>query len=49
MTDQRFMRPSGLLAGISAAGFGFEASIGAARAHETLRALEGLTEGFRKL
>ena len=37
------------LAGISAAGFGFEASIGAARAHETLRALEGLTEGFRKL
>ena len=37
------------LAGISAAGFGFEASIGAARAHESLRALEGLTEGFRKL
>ena len=37
------------LAGTSAAGFGFEASIGAARAHEGLRALEGLTEGFRKL
>jgi Ca2+-binding RTX toxin-like protein len=37
------------LAGISAAGFGFEASIGAARAQEGLRGLEGLTEGFRKL
>ena len=37
------------LAGTSATGFGFEASIGAARAQEGLRALEGLTEGFRKL
>jgi hypothetical protein len=37
------------LAGISAAGFGFEASIGASRAPEGLRGLEGLTEGFRKL
>ena len=37
------------LAGTSATGFGFEASIGAARAQEGLRTLEGLTEGFRKL
>jgi hypothetical protein len=37
------------LAGTSAAGFGFEASIGATRAQEGLRGLEGLSEGFRKL
>jgi Ca2+-binding RTX toxin-like protein len=37
------------LAGTSTAGFGFEASIGATRAQEGLRGLEGLTEGFRKL
>jgi Ca2+-binding RTX toxin-like protein len=41
--------PVAKLAGTSAAGFGFEASIGAARAQEGLRTLEGLTEGFRKL
>ena len=41
--------PGAKLAGTSATGFGFEASIGAARAHDGLRALEGLTEGFRKL
>jgi hypothetical protein len=37
------------LAGTSAGGFGFEASIGATRAQEALPVLEGLTEGFRKL
>lgn len=37
------------LPGTSAAGFGFEASIGATHAQEGLRGLEGLTEGFRKL
>jgi hypothetical protein len=41
--------PAAKLAGISAAAFGFEASIGAGRAQEGLRGLEGLTEGFRKL
>jgi Ca2+-binding RTX toxin-like protein len=41
--------PAAKLSGNSAAGFGFEASIGAARAEEGLRGLEGLTEGFRKL
>jgi Ca2+-binding RTX toxin-like protein len=41
--------PAAKLAGTSATGFGFEASIGAARAEEGLRGLEGLTEGFRKL
>jgi Haemolysin-type calcium binding protein related domain/RTX calcium-binding nonapeptide repeat (4 copies) len=41
--------PASRLAASSATGFGFEASIGAASAHEGLRGLEGLTEGFRKL
>ena len=37
------------LAGPGATGFGFEASVGASRTQEGLKALEGLTEGFRKL
>ena len=37
------------LAGPNATGFGFEASVGASRAQDGLKALEGLTEGFRKL
>jgi Ca2+-binding RTX toxin-like protein len=34
---------------LSPSGFGFEASIGAARGPESLKSLEGLNEGFRKL
>jgi Ca2+-binding RTX toxin-like protein len=34
---------------LSASGFGFEASIGAARGPESLKSLEGLNEGFRRL
>ena len=37
------------LSGPSATGFGFEASVGASRTQDGLKALEGLTEGFRKL
>lgn len=33
----------------ASAGFGFEASVGAARGPEGLKSLEGLTEGFRRL
>jgi Ca2+-binding RTX toxin-like protein len=33
----------------NAAGFGFEASVGASRTQDGLKGLEGLTEGFRKL
>ena len=34
---------------VGASGFGFEASIGAARGPESLKSLEGLSEGFRRL
>jgi len=37
------------LVGANATGFGFDASVGASRAQDGLKALEGLTEGFRKL
>ena len=37
------------LAGAHGTGFGFEASVGASRTQDGLKALEGLTEGFRKL
>jgi hypothetical protein len=34
---------------LGANGFGFEASVGAARGPENLNSLEGLSEGFRRL
>jgi len=37
------------LSGANATGFGFESSVGASRTQDGLKALEGLTEGFRKL
>jgi hypothetical protein len=39
----------GALQGANGSGFGYDGSIGAARAQDSMRALDGLREGFRQL
>ncbi len=42
-------QPSPRALGVAGTGFGFEASVGAARGPDSLKSLEGLSEGFTKL